>query len=194
MAAREAGLLRLDGSYGQDVPIADSPTTTITVEAGGERHVVSVYALHDAGTDPDYVPGGEGDLRRALLDFTRNLSDLERWLPEGSVSPEEEFSLDRLRVVSHRYDEPDFILQPEPGMEQPERDWPLPGDLASFGEPVAGFSFAEVRCAAVEGSDLQTLLAAARQASELTPWVSGGQRFGVVFRPLLPDEPPCPEG
>ena len=32
---------------------------------------------------------------------------------------------------------------------------------------------------------------AAQQANQLTPWISGGRRFHVVFRPLLPDESGC---
>ena len=32
---------------------------------------------------------------------------------------------------------------------------------------------------------------AATQANQLTPWTSGGRRYAIAFRPLLPDEATC---
>ncbi len=40
-------------------------------------------------------------------------------------------------------------------------------------------------------ADLDTLLSLARSANELTPWASDGTQYGLIFRPLLPDEHTC---
>jgi hypothetical protein len=39
--------------------------------------------------------------------------------------------------------------------------------------------------------DAGPVLAAAKTANARTPWVSGGTRWEVNFRPLLPDETSC---
>lgn len=39
--------------------------------------------------------------------------------------------------------------------------------------------------------DVDRLLAALERASTLTPWTSGGSRWQVRPRPLLPDETGC---
>jgi hypothetical protein len=43
----------------------------------------------------------------------------------------------------------------------------------------------------VTGEDWPALAPTVRQANQLTPWTSGGRRFSVSFRPLLPDENDC---
>ena len=68
---------------------------------------------------------------------------------------------------------------PEPSYEEPDaRDWPL-GDLPPG-------------CSVVRGADLDTVLPAAAQATQLTRWrIAGGLMVGVTFRPLLPHEGSC---
>jgi hypothetical protein len=44
----------------------------------------------------------------------------------------------------------------------------------------------------VEGDDLATLLPAVQHATQITPWTDDGSTYGIVFRPLLPDESGCP--
>jgi len=47
-------------------------------------------------------------------------------------------------------------------------------------------------CGTVSGQALSALLLpAVREANQLTPWVSGGERYRILFRPLLPDELGC---
>ena len=66
-------------------------------------------------------------------------------------------------------------------------DWPL-GSFQAF-QPLPGQ--AGIRCGTVTGKDLGRVLAAAGQANELTPWTADGERWELVFRPLLPDESGC---
>jgi len=88
-----------------------------------------------------------------------------------------------LPVVSDSLYEPTALAviaaAPEPSFEEPDvRDWPL-GDLPPG-------------CSVVRGADLDTVLAAAAQANQLTRWrIAGGLMVGVTFRPLLPHERSC---
>jgi hypothetical protein len=68
----------------------------------------------------------------------------------------------------------------------PERAWPgppLPGDPMATG-PGLGCVDAGVDQAA-------QVLAAGAAATAITPWTSGGIRWMVALRPLLPDETGC---
>jgi hypothetical protein len=74
-------------------------------------------------------------------------------------------------------------------LKQTPRDWPLDDQpLASFGTADEN-DFA--RCGVLDGHDATTVLDEARQANQLTPWVSEGKRYLLTFRPLLPDESGC---
>jgi hypothetical protein len=44
----------------------------------------------------------------------------------------------------------------------------------------------------VEGEDWAKLRRLAESATQLTPWTDAGERYRVVFRPLLPHESSCP--
>jgi len=48
-----------------------------------------------------------------------------------------------------------------------------------------------MRCGTVAADAAATLLPLAEQANQLTPWTSDGERYGLWFRPLLPDESDC---
>ena len=182
-AARDAGLLGPNRHY--DAPgIMDAATTTFTVVADGAKHVISAYALGLEVPSPPGVSEEELEARKALLDFSAKLFD-GSWLPEGSLGEEAPYAFTELRVYVRPYD-----TSPEPGLEQPERPWPLAEPLASFGRP-AGNLLPDLRCGAVSGEELATLLPEAQASNELTPWASGGARYLLVFRPLLPDEHGC---
>ncbi len=184
--AEEAGLLGPDRRLDWPV-VADAPWTTFTVVAGGAAHVVSAYALgFEEGAGPGLPPGvteEEAALRRELAAFVRALGDLGSWLPEGAVGPEEPYEPQALRVLVEPWRE-----APDPALAQPEVPWPL-GSLAGFGDPTELAPGA--RCGLVEGPDLRALLPLVERANELTPWTSGGQRYLLTFRPLLPDESGC---
>ena len=200
-AARDAGLMGPDRHY--DYPlVADAATTRFVLVAGGERHVVSAYALGEEAFGEDLgaptgmeSPAGaerapglseeERGARRRLARFRDRLLDLGRWLPPGSVGEERPYEPAGLRV----FVTPDLPVE-DPALRQRPLDWPLPEPLAGLGRPLEGLP--EVRCAVVSGEDLQALRPLLERATELTPWRSGGRTFGLAFRPLLPDESGCP--
>jgi hypothetical protein len=182
-AADGAGLLGPSRHY--DFPgIADAGTTTFTVVADGERHVVSAYALGLEAPGQPGISEEENEARAALLEFSTKLSDLQAWLPERSLGPEEPYAFDELRVYVRPY-----TASPEPELVQVEKPWPLAQPLTTFGQPVE--ILPDARCGVVAGEELATLLPAAREANELTPWTSEGARYLLLFRPLLPDEHGC---
>jgi hypothetical protein len=181
-AAREAGLMDGDVSYGNDC-IADAATTVFTTNAGGSTSVVSAYALDVGEPAGTCVSNDEADERAALAAFQMRLGDLRSWLPEGSVGEEQPLEPNALRVYSQPY-------RGEPDPPQEQVAWPLDEPLDSFGEPVEDFG-GPMRCGVVNGEDLSTLLPIATASNEITPWTSSGDEYHLIFRPLLPDESGC---
>ena len=96
-AARDAGLMDGDATYGNDC-IADAATTVFTTNAAGQTSVVSAYAL-DVG-EPAGSCGGmaDADERSALAEFQAKLGDLGSWLPEGSIGTEHPYPPTEMRV------------------------------------------------------------------------------------------------
>ncbi|MGH2589823.1 MAG: hypothetical protein ACRDGW_03385 [Actinomycetota bacterium] len=180
--ARKAGLLGADATYHYPC-VADAATTTFTVVAEGRTHTVSAYALdfNDLQGTSD-CRGVDAEARAKLYDFQAKLGGLDGWLPEGSIGQEQEFEPSEMRLYVLPY-RGDRALQQEPV------DWPLAAELDAFGEPDPNLT--DIRCGVVSGEGLATLLQDARSANELTPWISDGSEFALLFRPLLPDEHTC---
>jgi hypothetical protein len=180
-AALDAGLGK-DASYTDlgNVGIADAPTTTFTLAVNGAVHTVRVYALGEAGVGSS-MPNAEARARRALQAFSADVSDLQRFLPSGSLSSPHGFDPTAMRVFTSRY-----VAQQ--GLREPPKSWPGSVSLGSFGDHT---HLAGTRCGVVSGKDLAALMPLARTANQLTPWTSGGRRWALVLRPLLPDESGC---
>ena len=128
-AARDAGLMDGDATYGNDC-IADAATTVFTTNADGETSVVSAYAL-DVG-EPPGTCGGEddGDARAALAEFQAMLGDLQSWLPADSVGAEEPYDPTEMRVYVQPY-------RGEAELPQGAIAWPLDVPLDRIVEPAA---------------------------------------------------------
>ncbi len=178
-AARDAGLTRGDARYPYPC-IADAPDIRLTVVAGGRTSVVSATGL---GVGESACPNADLRARARLAAFWAKLGELDRWLPDGSIGPERPYTPRAFRVYVRPYAAPS-----EPGLDQSPVRWPA-GPLGASGEPVD--LVRGVRCSVIDGQQTADVLAAARAANQLTPWVSSGRDFSVVFRPLLPDESGC---
>lgn len=181
-AALEAGLDTMDdltdmGSVG----IADAPESVFTLRAGGVDRTVRVYALGELTGQPPGMPDEEYEARQALLELIDRLGSLETWLPEGSVGASEVYDVTGVRAFVSRY-------RGQADLPQPEIEWPLDESLRGIGEETdAGY-----RCVVVTGTVwTDRLEPLATEANQLTPWTSGGQRYAIAFRPLLPDETTC---
>lgn len=180
--AVKAGLTGQDRVYRAAADrVTDLPDTVFTLVTGS-RHQTSVYGF---GVGEDLSAGSteEKTAVTALHKLQDRLTDLS-WLPEGSVGDEEAFDATEMRI---------FVSEPvrtDPGMEQAPVDWPLARPLAEFGAPTLPEGF---RCGTVSGDDLTKVLETAKTANQVTPWGSAGIKYGLSFRPLLPDESGCPE-
>ena len=158
--------------------IADAATTVITVSAGGVERTIRVYALGELTERPDGMPAREYEARLRLQELVALLTGSGEWLPEGSLGPEGSYEASAARLYVGPY-------RPAEDLAQEPVPWPLDVGLASFGEPAQGGDY---RCGAVEGADWDAVHEAASTANTLTPWTDAGERYSILFRPLLPDE------
>lgn len=182
--AQAAGLLGPDAQY--DFPlIADAPTTTFTVVAAGGRHVISAYALAEAGPNDAHLDPDVRRARAALFAFEQRVTDLRGMLGTAVVEAEGPYVPTSMRILA-------MPAQPDnsSGIEPNLKDWPLATPLATFGAP-GGFAEG-MRCGTVSGAELTTLMPLLQASNQLTYWRSGGQTFQLTLRPLLPDETGCP--
>jgi hypothetical protein len=179
-AAVDAGL-NADRSY-TTMMISDAPTTTFTLTIDGQTHTTEVYALDFDMSSAKGMTKGEVQARKDLAAFQAKASDLS-WLPSGSVSDAGTYEPTGLRVFSGPYQGDENLLQ-TPIV------WPLTPGLAEFGD-AQDDAPGGMRCGTVSADAAGTLLPLAEQANQLTPWTSGGARYGLWFRPLLPDESGC---
>jgi len=161
--------------------IADASTTVITVSAGGVDRTIRAYALSELTERPDGMPAREYEARLRLQELVALLTGSGDWLPEGSLGPENTYEAAAARLFVGPY-------RPAEDLTQEPVPWPLDVDLAGFGEPALGGDY---RCGVVEGADWDAIHEAASSANTLTPWTDGGERYSILFRPLLPDETGC---
>jgi hypothetical protein len=181
-----AGLNRLvtmavEAGVGDDVdygtpPVADVPETRFTVSTTKGVQTSQVFAL---GFD-DGLTAAQKAARQKLRDLQDALIDLPLTLGDEAAGEERPYEPVALAAVTYPY------VATEDDLAQPEAAWPGP---ALPGEPVG--TLPDLRCVTVTGDELAAVLAAARDANQLTPWVWEGEQWSVTFRPLLPDEDSC---
>ncbi|EYR64576.1 hypothetical protein N866_08395 [Actinotalea ferrariae CF5-4] len=185
-AARDAGLLAEAPDYGQP-PVADVPTTYVTLTVDGESYVHAANALDmfvdagvDGGSDEMGQPQEIGltpeqlEARTVLNEF---LAEVEGVVPMGDGEPYDITAF----AVAGRAAEGGAPADPELGPQVVP--WPL--------EQVA---LADLGCVVVDGDDAATLRDALAEANQLTQFDQGGTTYEVWFRPLLPHESECPDG
>jgi hypothetical protein len=158
--------------------IADASTTVITVSAGGVDRTIRVYALGELTERPDGMPEREYEARLRLQELVALLTGSGDWLPEGSLGPEGAYEASAARLFFGAY-------RPAEDLAQEPVPWPLDGGLAGFGGSVPAGDY---RCGVVQDADWDAVHAAATSANTLTPWTDAGERYSILFRPLLPDE------
>jgi hypothetical protein len=171
--------------------VADVGDTIFTLHARGADVTIRVYGLgvfDSAGNYPG-VSADELAANRTLSRLFQDLGNLDAILPanawaEASWQPYQPQAL-RLLVRNADADQPD-----ESGIGTTLVDWPVDSDPANFGAP----SFdGEWRCGVVSGQEAKDWYAALSSATQLTRFVKGDNRYQVMVRFQLPDEPPeCP--
>lgn len=162
-------------------PIADAPSTRFTVLTADGPQVTEVYALQETPDDSPGLTDEQVANRTALRDLRTDLTDLPGTLGADAVGAESPYPPTALAAVARPWRAGDEELA-----DQPEIAWPgpaLPGESLS--------ATVDLSCVTVDGDAATDLLAAAEAANTLTPWTSGGDRWLVTLRPLLPHESGC---
>jgi hypothetical protein len=162
--------------------IADAASTQFMVLTDAGTSVTEVYALSEADADQAGLDAAQRGGRAKLRDLLATLTDLPKTLGAGAVSESKPYTPTGLVAVASRWTDPGDNMPPT----RPELAWPgplLPGEPVGTGP--------DLGCVAMDGEQAAQVLAAARGATTITPWTSGGSRWTVRFRPLLPDETGC---
>ncbi|MDT5027650.1 MAG: hypothetical protein QOE61_4076, partial [Micromonosporaceae bacterium] len=163
-------------------PIADAASTQFMVLTDAGTSVTEVYALSEADADQAGLDAAQRSGRAKLQDLLATLTDLPKALGAGAVSESKPYTATGLVAVASRWADPGDNMTPT----RPELAWPgplLPGEPVGTGP--------DLGCVAMDGEQAAQVLAAARGATTITPWTSGGSRWRVRFRPLLPGETGC---
>ncbi len=188
--AAAAGLLDGDADY--PLPgVYDAPTTFFTVNAGGKRTRVSVYALGIEDPSDPRLTAEQREARQKLAAFAAKARDLTSWLPAATIIERDiPYVITRLQIVAVPADAPLAPQSPE-NIPVSSRPWPLPTPLSQIGEPAAWVG-PTARCAVIESrKELPRLLEELATANTATRWESDQQEFVLLVRPLLPDETGC---
>lgn len=156
-------------------PIADAMTTVFTLVTGSEKHVREVYAL---GVDSAAAGGLTPEQVAARTKLQSLLDELNTQAQSGNDQP---YQASGVAVVVRPWTPTNAPTQ------RPDRTWPGPG---LPGQPVGGQP--GETCVSATGDAARTILDAAADASQSTPWVTpDGSRWAARFRPLLPGESGC---
>ena len=182
--ARDDGLLGPDASY-DATNVADASAARFTVVADGATHTIGAYAL---GMDDPNLDADATAARAKLRAFAAALGDLPTSVGAENVGSDTALAWDSIAV---------YVGEgaPEPGDSNLARKpiaWPLSTPLATFGAPATAGTINAGRCGVVSGADADRLRPLLADATQITPWTSGGTAYSLTFHPLLPDQATCP--
>lgn len=197
LAARveEDAALFQNVDFGQP-PVADLPTTSITVDQGDEERRLEVYGLGDpadtTGLSPEQVEAREAV--RDLIADLRGLVDSPEREWEVGLPPEIRVSAIPVDATVDRGHDADYETPPDAPADGPGGDetaeepipWPAGVEEPSFADS------SRFGCVALSGTGRDQVLEAARSASALTVWQLSSGLHHIVVRPLFPGEPACP--
>ncbi|GAA1620893.1 hypothetical protein [Actinoplanes couchii] len=158
--------------------VADTPSTRIVVRTAGGEQTVDVMALNEANPDDKSLTAEQHAARKKLTEF---LASVDRLFADAASPASQPYQPKGLAVIAQPYQDTGD------GAGGATVTWPaktaLPG-TALTEQP-------KVNCLTLEGTDLQAVWKLAEKANARTPWESAGQKWQIVFRPLLPDETGC---
>ncbi|NUT37866.1 MAG: hypothetical protein HOV79_32875 [Hamadaea sp.] len=163
--------------FGQP-PIADAPSTKFRVLSASGEKVTEVYALGEA--DGNGLTEAQVKARQKLKKLLDDLTNLKATLGEDAVGKEEPFRPAALAAVARPWQADASGVGPQPDVAWPGPQLP--------GKPIGQL---DMGCVTVTGDALTATLKAAEKANAITPWTSGGKKWLISFRPLLPDEAGC---
>jgi len=169
--ADEAGLLA-DVDYEAPTNVADATTASVMLNVDGVSWLHEAYAL-GIGAGPDAAAGSESTPEReALLEFTRQLTDLPGLVGADQLGPVAPFEAEEYLIRAVPVD--DVSSFGGDGIEPTVVDWP-----ATIGVALADAS----DCTVVAAADVGELFAAADQ---LTLFTDGDITYQILAVQRLP--------
>jgi hypothetical protein len=171
--AEAAGLSSgTDASYPPH-DVFDAPATVFVTRGprGVTRTSFGALGIGTTAKDP-----AEAAAREKAMAFLPHLAGLA---PAAGSDPYRPAAV-RLAIRPYAVTDPAYLRDPV--------EWPLASSLATAGTPIVQGSPEAGRCLVVSGADLDRLWPVLAEAGATTPFVSDGGRFGLIARPLLPDE------
>ncbi|MCA2212167.1 hypothetical protein [Jidongwangia harbinensis] len=159
--------------------VADAPATRVDVRYAGRTYSVAAEALQEAQADDPRLTEAQRAARTKLAAFVKELNELPT---APGMPPPQPYRAESVAALARPYTRPADGLpaQPDPVA------WPGPALPGEYLTPQL-----RLACVTATGAQAEQVLAAAAKANAVTPWTSGGDRFTVTFRPLLPDESDC---
>lgn len=158
--------------------IADAMSTRFTLRTESGLVTTEVYALREVDADPALTADQVAN-RKRFTDLLDALSDLPKTLGEDAVSPSQAYAATAVAGLAR-----EWVADPS-APNQAAIAWPGP---ALPGPPTRSGAYG---CVTATGADAQAILSAAAKANAATPWTSGGKKWLVQIRPLLPHESSC---
>lgn len=156
--------------------VADAPTTRVTLVTAQGTQSVAVEALQQSQPDDPMLTPAQREARTKLAAYVKTLSAL----PLAAGSSARPYAPEAVAVLARPWQ------KPADGTQSPAKVWPGPALPGTYVNP----SF-KVGCVVAAGADKGKVLAAAKDATAITPWTSGKDKYLITFRPLLPDEKGC---
>lgn len=167
-------------------PVADVPTTRLTLTTTTGQQVVQAQALQATPplpTGQDGLSAQQRHARERLGELVAQLEELASGVAQPPATHPLALPYQAQRIVA--------LAQPYQRNQQQNLGWAAltwPGP-ALPGQRIAVGSYQG--CVVVEGEQLRALNEQLRSASSVTAWVSGGSRWSLVMRPMLVQEHTC---
>jgi hypothetical protein len=158
--------------------VADAPSTRFRLRTESGLETTEVYALRESGPDSGLTADQKAN-RDRLAGLLDALSDLRKTLGKDALSPEKPYAASAVAGLARNWS-----ADPSAPNQQ-EVAWPGP---TLPGPPMSDSTYG---CVTATGSDSQAVVSAAAKATAVTPWTSGGKKWLVQIRPLLPHETDC---
>ena len=195
-AARTAGLDQpriIEGS----MQVADAPITVVTFFDGDQLVTSSAVGLMYLTEAPDEWDEATWEsfvelrsIVSLLIGYAGTIDETEILEPERSIIPE------RLQVIAYTSTNSFADLAGIPNTDQETLVWPLETTLSTLTAEDTGDGIAKSACIELSGSDVRDVIEVANEGNQMSPWADrgagdSGPTYGVLFKPLLPDQSAC---
>jgi hypothetical protein len=161
--------------------VADAPSTRFTVVTEEGTKTVQALALNGDNDQKSGLTQRQRAARTALWNLLSALTNLPGTLGAGAVSKEESYQATAVAAIAVPW-----AAGSDTQITRPEIPWPGP---ALPGPSLAAAT--NLGCVDASGETATKIFGSAGKASTITPWISGGSRWTVSVRPLLPGESGC---